>query len=652
MLRTSIRRGILQLKTSPKKHVSAAALTFGHQELIEKEKSLLKDVHAILKSSDAPIDDLNLVLDTKKRIEDFFTMVVCGEFNSGKSTLINAFFGKAHLKEGLLPTTNKITIIRSRPEDNNSTNFGETDGDKNTQIEWQKTQPEHFAIDDMEEMQVVLNERMEWLSDIAIVDTPGTNAIIKKHTDLTQKIIPRADLILFVTSAERPMSDSESAFLSTVKAWGKNVIVIVNKIDILDDSASRKSVLDYVSQNAAQILEIGASSDILPVYGVSGKRALEARLFAGPDEVLESGNDSEMVGTIKQKSEAKRLWAASNLQPFEAYLKDTLSADSLIQRKLETPLYVADRVTMSATSRLKERRELLEGDIKTLELIDENMKMFLTDLDRDTKHYRQRITDIIDRVKMNMDTFLNDNITIMRPQLLMNPSLFQKELTLHVKTDLAQPIDEVISELSDVVSQRATHQAKGVLQYLGDRPKRFANDMVGLPDDTFSDVRYSILEKVRKGVKTTLNTETILDMEKMGKILGEQAQQSMQITAAAGVATVGSLGGLTAFHMLDATGVLAASSVALTGMLVVPMRRKKARREMDSKFAALRHKLDTIVDEHVKAHVAEASASILNNMAPYDRFVRIEETKIEHMLGDIKDLRERIHILKNHMKST
>lgn len=42
----------------------------------------------------------------------------------------------------------------------------------------------------------------KFLSNIALVDTPGTNGLIEKHAKLTEEVIPRSDLILFVTSGE------------------------------------------------------------------------------------------------------------------------------------------------------------------------------------------------------------------------------------------------------------------------------------------------------------------------------------------------------------------------------------------------------------------------------------------------------------------
>lgn len=42
-----------------------------------------------------------------------------------------------------------------------------------------------------------------------IVDTPGTNVILQRQQRLTEEFVPRADLLLFVISADRPLTESE-----------------------------------------------------------------------------------------------------------------------------------------------------------------------------------------------------------------------------------------------------------------------------------------------------------------------------------------------------------------------------------------------------------------------------------------------------------
>jgi ribosome biogenesis GTPase A len=315
MIKTSTRRLLLRIK-NPARLCSAATrggiLDPSHLSIVADEKSLLTDIYKTLTVMGADQDELDLVLDSRSRIEDFFTMVVVGEFNSGKSTLINSLLGQKLLEEGPLPTTSKICIVRPSPF-SNADSKSASSSSPSSEMQWRRA--DNFVLDDVEELFVPAHPRqpqdsspsspiedpLTWMRSIAVVDTPGTNALIKRHEQLTAQIVPRADLVLFVTSAERPMSESESQFLAQIRDWSKKVVVVVNKIDILpvqeDDGNSnqqpsssssggssggnRKRVLDYVSQNVAAILGTPGLHTV-PVFAVSGRLALRARMAAGP----------------------------------------------------------------------------------------------------------------------------------------------------------------------------------------------------------------------------------------------------------------------------------------------------------------------------------------------------------------------------------
>ena len=89
---------------------------------------------------------------------------------------------------------------------------------------------------------MVVTAPVELLRDLNIVDTPGTNAIHREHERLTREFVPRADLVLFVTSADRPFTESERAFLESIRDWGKKIVVVVNKADIFEtDGELRRS---------------------------------------------------------------------------------------------------------------------------------------------------------------------------------------------------------------------------------------------------------------------------------------------------------------------------------------------------------------------------------------------------------------------------
>lgn len=48
-----------------------------------------------------------------------FLVTLQGEFNSGKSTFINALLGERYLKDGVIPSTNEITFLRYSELDSN-----------------------------------------------------------------------------------------------------------------------------------------------------------------------------------------------------------------------------------------------------------------------------------------------------------------------------------------------------------------------------------------------------------------------------------------------------------------------------------------------------------------------------------------------------
>ena len=70
---------------------------------------------------------------------------------------------------------------------------------------------------------------------------------MREHERLTTDFVPRADLVLFVTSADRPFTETERAFLETIRGWGKKIVIVVNKVDIFE----RRPMLEEVLASCA-----------------------------------------------------------------------------------------------------------------------------------------------------------------------------------------------------------------------------------------------------------------------------------------------------------------------------------------------------------------------------------------------------------------
>ncbi|HEV2735880.1 MAG TPA: dynamin family protein, partial [Longimicrobiaceae bacterium] len=254
-------------------------------ELRARERELLDRLSTALDrfGPDVAPDDLRHFRQAREQLDGLFLLVIAGEFNSGKSSFINALLGGRILPEGVVPTTDRINLLR----------HGDTVGE--------------------ELLEAYLLERThpaEILRDLHVVDTPGTNAIVREHEELTRDFVPRSDLVIFVTSADRPFTESERGFLEQIRAWGKKIVFILNKIDLLQDPMDRRQVMTFVSENAERLL--GETALVLPV---SARQAKEAR---------EQENDA--------------LWKESGFAAVDDYLLNTLDQEERVRLKLLNPL--------------------------------------------------------------------------------------------------------------------------------------------------------------------------------------------------------------------------------------------------------------------------------------------------------------------------
>ena len=193
------------------------------QALRKRQRSALQGLEHTLVQLDASEVDITTLRESITVLDSLFLCCVLGEFNAGKSALLNALLSGEHCGEGVLPTTAALTLI------------------KHPSVAFE---PSHAQT----EVQVMDIAR-SWLRGLHLVDTPGTNSIDEAHTGLTESFLPRADLVLFVTSAERPFSQSEQQLLRAVADWRKPVLCVLNKADLLD-AEQLHTVTEYVAEQA------------------------------------------------------------------------------------------------------------------------------------------------------------------------------------------------------------------------------------------------------------------------------------------------------------------------------------------------------------------------------------------------------------------
>jgi ribosome biogenesis GTPase A len=74
------------------------------KELLARERDLLSQLSLSLAEYGVDDKDQAALMESIRQLDDFFLLVVVGEFNSGKSAFINALLGESLLEEGATPT--------------------------------------------------------------------------------------------------------------------------------------------------------------------------------------------------------------------------------------------------------------------------------------------------------------------------------------------------------------------------------------------------------------------------------------------------------------------------------------------------------------------------------------------------------------------
>src|SRR5512134_1165920 len=125
-------------------------LTGEQAQFLREEKEALAEIRLALADIDVPREDLKTLQEAILQLDELFLLVVVGEFNAGKSALVNALLGERVLAEGVTPTTSRVTLVK----------WGETARET--------AHDEGFAT---------FTHPHPLLRELTIVDTPGTNAV-------------------------------------------------------------------------------------------------------------------------------------------------------------------------------------------------------------------------------------------------------------------------------------------------------------------------------------------------------------------------------------------------------------------------------------------------------------------------------------------
>lgn len=569
--------------------------------LLKEEKHILEELRVTLAGFEVAPEDMDTLGQSLLQLDELFLLVVVGEFNAGKSAFINALLGQRLLVEGVTPTTTQINIIKYGPASH-------------------REMKEEFLI--------VQTCAVDFLREINIVDTPGTNTIIRRHEEITQDFIPRSDLVIFVTSADRPFTESERIFLERIRQWGKKVVIVLNKIDIIEDGAQVAQAMNFIVENSQRLL--GFAPEIFPI---SAKLALQAKMSKDGDE-------------------REKLWAKSRFGELERYILETLDEESRIRLKLLNPFGIAGRMLEKYLGEVQKRFSFLKGDFTTIENIERQLAIYKEDMQRE---FRYRLSDV-DNILYEMESrgmkFFDEHVRFGRIFDLINTERIRGGFEREVVADTSQRIETSVNELIDWLVESDLRQWQAIMEYLDERrvAEEHKGKFIGELSKTFEYNRRALLDSVGRVARQVVDS---YDKESEAKEVAEGVRMAVAGTALLEVGAVG-LGTLLVILLhglaVDFSGILAASVVAILGFLVIPSKRRQAKEELGRKISNLRRRLMESLTTQFDRELERSLRRINEAISPYTRFVRAERDKLERTKQKLQEISGTLNVLKKKIE--
>jgi small GTP-binding protein len=571
-----------------------------HRVLDAAHKDLLRDVHrhlgelrVALVRAEASEDDQKALGRSITQLDELFLLVVVGEFNAGKSAVINALLGERVLEEGVTPTTSRIELLKHGPG--------------RTRV------PSGGGYEE-------ITLPVEILREMSVVDTPGTNAVVHGHEALTRDFVPRSDLVLFVTSADRPFTESERAFLEAIRDWGKKVLVAVNKTDILDRPADVEKVVEFVREKLRERLGLRPE-----VFAVSARRAQKVKAAGVAPDPRTTG-----FGAL------------------EAYLTRTLGEAERLRLKLDSPLGVALRVLDRVAASARDRLAVVGEDEAALREIESRLVLHLQEQSRELRLHLVEAERPLVELERRGTAFLERALGVRRIGALVDRQGTADAFRQEVFSGLATAVDRRAEDVVDAVVAGEARLWPAVVEPLKRRGVVHGERMgpeVRLPPVN----RARPLEALRRDCRRALEG---LDAEAEGRRVAGAARWAAAATVLLPlggviVAAASVVGAPTAAGALP--GVLAAAGLGAAGLVPLPALRRREKARLEDGVAGLRHRLATTLRAGFERELQASQRRVKDFVAPFGGFVRAEGGRLRALSEELESRRRDLAALSSRV---
>ncbi|HQM65945.1 MAG TPA: hypothetical protein PLN28_04410, partial [Anaerolineaceae bacterium] len=435
------------------------------------------------------------------------------------------------------------------------------------------------------------------------------------------------DLVLFTTSADRPLTESERQFLEKILAWGKKIVLVINKADILEGRAAVEEVRAFVAQHTAGIL--GYTPEL---FVLSAKLAEKANQTSDPEE-------------------KERLRKASGITDLERYITETLDDRVRLELKLSNPLGVAANLLQQAEGLNQAQAEELQADLKLVSELEEMLSAYRKELTAEIKPRLAEVDNVLQNFEQRGEEFFNTNLRITNIGNLAKSDKIKAKFEEEVLAGLSQEIDAKVHAMIDWMVDKDLQIWYQVMGALERRQFVARKQAEAGPMSPQAARRTDLMASVGETIKTIVNS---YNHKKEAEELSVLVEGAVAQTALFEVGAVG-LGALVASTLfsaaMDVTGIVAASALAILGFFVIPYKRRQAIERFKEKMGELRSNLMHTLELTFGREADLALSRLEAKIAPYTQGVRADQEKITRDAQVLAELKQTLEEMQDQMRA-
>jgi small GTP-binding protein len=557
------------------------------EQLLAAERTLLDRLVALAAAIRPRGEEEESARMLRSHVDERFLLVVVGEVKAGKSSFLNALLGRDVCEVGPTPLTDRIAVLQ----------WGERPAERR-----------------VEEFLVERDLDVELLREVSLVDTPGTNSILRHHSALTERFIPRADLVLFLTSIDRPYSESEDAFLALIaEKWRKKVVFLLTKIDGRD-AGDVEQVVAWIKRSVVE------------------RHRFEPIVLPISTRLARQGEDGGF-GAVRE------------------LVRATLAAGEKMRLKIESPARSAQALAESLRALLEEGAATLERDWRAVQDLDRQVDAASRDLKERSHRFLTEMDELFVACEARAGQFFDTHARL--KALAFGKG--EAPLRDRFEREVLEPLSAKYAE----ASQRATDWLTREEIALHERSAQFVNERLrGIDRTRTLPTEPSRFEYRRDqlfgGIADAFAKECLaLDLPGESRRFLARAEVGMKrqlaLTGGAVVLGAGSLALLTKLSALwwNAAGLLLALGLGLTGMAVLPAVRRRALREFRERVQSLRLQVREGYLRAIADEVDGAHDRLRRAWEPFLLFHRAEASAVEERRGEIATLARELATLRD-----